>query len=293
MSAPKRFDKTRITTVDGRNVVATVNKEEKACVVYFSYEDDEKPLENEYKGSKKQFSVFIPKEKCDVLRMLSIRKGKIVPHRNNPKQLYLNWERVMKETNITLNGSPLRASYFTKKKRDKIGLYYQSIFCFYTEDGKIVTHKIKEKEKPFTFCFITDNQEEVTDEANCKWLLQEGQIIPHNKYKGSLFLRLGKPPIKTLFQIEVDGKNKPVYASFRVKEKIKDVFVMKMRFYTDNTPIMHHNHKGNHVPFVYSYETNNPEYVTSEAINEWFKTTSGKIVPHDKVEGKLFLQIKK
>ena len=293
MSAVQRFEKTNIT-LNGSPLKATVNQERGGCVLHFF--QDGKPLENEYKETKKPFSVFIPKNIRDVLKILSTRKGNIVPHRKNPKQLYLSWERVTEETNITLNGSPLRATYFTKKKKDNIGLYYETIFYFYTEDSKIVSHNMRGEKKPFTISFKTENQEEATDEANCKWLLQEGQIVPHEKYKERLFLRLGKAPIKTSFTIDVEGKNIPVYARFRVIEEKRDevsLFVMKIRFFADDKAIMHHNSKGKRVPFVYSYMTNNPEYVTSEAIDEWFKTTSGKIVPHKKVEGKLFLLFEK
>lgn len=294
MSTVHRFEKTNIK-YNGKDVLATVNQEPNGCVLHFF--QDKKPLENEYKETKKQFSVFIPKNIRDVLYMLSTRKGNIVPHHKNPKQLYLKWERVMEETNITLNKKPLKASYFTRKKRDEVGKYFQTIFhFFYTEDSKIVTHNVRGQEKPFTVCFKTENQEEATDKANCEWLLQEGQIVPHEKHKGSLFLRLGKAPVKTSFTIDVDGKNRPVYARFRVIEENRDgisLRVMKIRFFADDKPIIHHNSKGKRVPFVYSYMTNNPEHVTSEAIKQWLETTSGEIVPHKKVEGKLFLLFEK
>ena len=116
MSTVRRFEETNIT-LNGSPLKATVNQERGGCVLYFF--QDGKPLENKYKETKKQFSVFIKKNIRDVLYMLSIRKGNIVPHHKNPKQLYLKWERVMEETNITLNKKPLKAIYFTRKKEIK------------------------------------------------------------------------------------------------------------------------------------------------------------------------------
>ena len=53
----------------------------------------------------------------------------------------------------------------------------------------------------------------------------------------------------------------------------------------------HRNSKEKRVPFVYSYMTNNLNIYT-EAIKQWYENTL-KIVPHKKVEGKLFLLFKR
>lgn len=299
---PQRFQLTQIKGPDEKQVMATIQSEEKGCVVKFYYKN-KKPIMNYIKNrnsgdeEEKQFSVFIPKNNREVLRMLTNQKGKIVPHRKNPKQLFLCWDRVMVPTNFTLDGKIIKASFLTSEKKDENGPFWQVIFRFSTEDGKIITHNMRGQKKPFTVCFNTENQNEVTDKANSEWLLQEGQIVPHEKHEGSLFLRIGKAPVKTSFTIDVDGKTNQVYAHTRVHEKKdeneKSFFMMKIRFYSNERVIMHYNSKGKRVPFVYSYMTNNPEYVTSKAIDEWFKTTSGKILPHKKVEGKLFLLFEK
>lgn len=296
-----RYQLTKIIGPDGKNVNATIHPEEKGCVVKFSR--DGKPLMNCVKNRKtgneeqKQFSVFIPQKTPEVLGMLTQQKGKIVPHRENPRRFFLIWERVMVPTNFTLDGKLLQATFNTREKEDEKGPYLETIIRFYTEDGNPVEIRIRGKKRVFTHCFKTTSKEEVTPEAIKQWLLQEGQVVPHTKYEGSLFLRLGKAPVKTSFTLEVDGKTNQVYARTRVHEE-KDKngnsrFMMKMRFYSNENLVMHRNSKGKRVPFVYSYMTNNPEHVTPEAIKQWYENTPAKIVPHKKVEGKLFLLFKR
>lgn len=296
-----RFQLTKIIAPDGKNVNATIHPEEKGCVVKFSR--DGKPLMNSVENRKtgkeeqKQFSVFIPQKTPEVLGMLTQQKGKIVPHRENPRRFFLIWERVRVPTNFTLDGKLLQATFNTREKEDEKGPYLETIIRFYTEDGNPVEIRIRGKKRVFTHCFKTTSKEEVTPEAIKQWLLQEGQVVPHTKYEGSLFLRLGKAPVKTSFTLEVDGKTNQVYARTRVHEE-KDKngnsrFMMKMRFYSKEHLVMHRNSKGKRVPFVYSYMTNNPEHVTPEAIKQWYENTPAKIVPHKKVEGKLFLLFKR
>lgn len=310
-----RYQLTQIISPDGENVNATIHPEKEGCVVKFTYKDGrklmnyvekkktekEKTEKEEHKQKTeeeyKQFSVFIPQKTPDVLRMLTQQKGKIVPHRKNPRRFFLIWERVMVPTNFTLDGKLLQATFNTREKEDEKGPYLETIIRFYTEDGNPVEIRIRGKKRVFAHCFKTTSKEEVTPEAIKQWLLQEGQVVPHKKYEGSLFLRLGKAPVKTSFTLEVDGKTNQVYARTRVhEEKDKNgnsIFEMKMRFYTNERLVMHRNSKGKRVPFVYSYMTNNPEHVTPEAIKQWYENTPAKIVPHKKVEGKLFLLFKR
>jgi hypothetical protein len=297
----KRFQLTNIKGPDGNEVKAIIHPEKEGCVVKF-FDNKEKEIVNTVKNrksgkeEKKQFSVFIPKSHKMVLQMLNNQKGNIVKHRNNPNRLFLIWERKMVETNFTLDGESLKATFTTSEKKDNKEPYWQTIFRFYKEDGKLVTHNMKEQEKPFTYCFTTKSKEEVTDDANCEWLLQEGQVVPREKYKGSLYLRLGKAPVKTSFTIDVDNKPNEVYAHTRVQEEKDEngnsLFMMKMRFYSNEHVIKHKNSNGESIPFVYSYMTNNPEHVTPKAIKQWLETTSGEIVPHKNGNGKMFLLFK-
>lgn len=296
-----RFQLTKIIGPDGNNVNATIHPEEKGCVVKFS--KNEKPLMNWVKNRKtgkeeqKQFSVFIPQKTPEVLRMLTQQKGKLVPHRKNSRRYFLIWERTMVPTNFTLDDKLLQATFNTRKKEDNKGPYLETITRFYTEDGNPVKTKIRGEETEFTHCLKTESKEDVTPEAIKQWLLQEGQVVPHRKYEGGLFLRIGKAPVKTAFTIDVNGKTEKVYAHTSVYEKKDEngnsFFKMNMRAYSKKGIIMHYNSKGKRVPFVYSYMTNNPEHVTPEAIKQWYENTVGKIVPHKKVEGKLFLLFKR
>lgn len=284
------FQLTQIKGPNGKFVEATIHPKPSGCVLYF-YKDG-KSLENEYKDKKKNFSVFIKKNARDVLKMLSSRKGKIVPHRKNPKQLLLSWERVMVPTNFTLDGKLLKATFTTSVKEDEEGKYWQTIFRFYTEDGNPVKHTIKGEEKMFTHCFRTDCEEDITDEANREWLLQEGQVVPHPKFEGSLRIRLGKAPEKTSITIEIDGKQIPVFTKYRVCKDPDNprIFVVKYVFYVNQRRIMHYNSSKKHVHFTYYQRTNNPQHVTDDAIKNWYSNSRKKIVPHKDRGGRLWFK---
>lgn len=295
------FQLTQIEGPDGKPVIATIHPSKKGCVVKFSH-DEERPLMNyvkkrekdakEQKEEKKQFSVFIPKNHTMVLRMLTNQKGKIVPHRNNPKRLFLFWEHVVVETNITYNGKKgLQATFRTSEKKDKKGRYYQTTFGFYTENGEPITYVNNGKEQFFIFCYKTEDKNEVTDAANRKWLLQEGQIVPHEKYEG-LTIRLGKAPEKTSITIEIDGKQIPVFTKYRVCKDPNNprIFVVKYFFYVNQQRIMHYNSSNKRVHFTYYRRTNNPRHVTDEAIKHWYSNSQKKIVPHKDGGGQLWLK---
>lgn len=285
------FQNTLIKGPDGKNILATVHPKPSGCVLYFY--QNEKPLENEYKDEKKKFSVFIKKNARDVLKMLSSRKGQIGPHRKNPKQLFLCWERVMVPTNFTLDGNPLTATFETFEKKDKHGAYWLIIIHFYTKDGKALEHTIKKKNVKFTHFYKTESKYESTDKANRKWLLQEGQFVPHEECSKRLFLRIGKAPVKTSFTIKVDGKDIPVYARHSIKVLSDSLWKIRFQFYAEEKMIKHLNYEGKYVPFIFIEETNNPENVTPEGIKKRYYDNPGEIVPHKKVEGKLFLLFKR
>ena len=243
------------------------------------------------KEEHKQFSVFISHNPTEVLRRLTNQKGKIVPHRKNPKRLHLSWEDVMVPTNFTYNGKGLKATIRTSEKKDKKGRYYQTTFGFYTEDGERITYVNNGKEQFFIFCYKTEDKNEVTDAANRKWLLQEGQIVPHEKYEG-LAIRLGKAPEKTSITIEIDGKQIPVFTKYRVCKDPDNprIFVVKYFFYVNQQRIMHYNSSKKRVHFTYYRRTNNPRHVTDEAIKHWYSNSRKKIVPHKDGEGRFWLK---
>lgn len=293
-----RFQLTKVIGPDGKNVNATIHPEEKGCVVKFSR--DGKPLENCVKNrntgkeKQKQFSVLIHKNYREVLRMLTQQKGKIVPHRKNPRQYYLIWEPVMVSTNFTLtpDGKLLQATFDTRKKEDEKGTYWQTFFRFYTEDGKGVTQVYNGKRCLYVHSYMTEDKNEVTDVANRKWLLQEGQIVPHPKFEGSLCIRLGKAPEKTSITIEIDGKQIPVFTKYRVcKDRYNPrIFIVKYDFFVNQRRIMHYNSRKERVHFTYYQRTNNPQNVTDEAIKNWYSNSRKKIVPHKDGGGRLWLK---